>query len=340
VEYGFVEQACRLMGEGWHLSGIQVQSMTPDGSLRRFCRLRRADGLSIIAVAPPEGDAAGLAESLSGWHIGHHLWNSRAPVPRLFAFDRPSGLLVCEDLGDVRLHDLVTELGSSHARVERLYEQAVAALARMQVIAREKFDTSWCWDSPHYDRQVMLERESGYFLRALCQDLLQLSFDRQAVEQDFSVLAKLAVRADAGFFLHRDFQSRNIMVRHGKVFFIDYQAGRLGPAGYDLASLLIDPYADLPRPMQDNLLECYLDELTTHVPYERQQFTEEYMLLALQRNLQILGAFAFLSHQRGKPFFRKYLKPSLHALQQRLECISCRDFHPLKELTQQCLAEI
>jgi aminoglycoside/choline kinase family phosphotransferase len=186
----------------------------------------------------------------------------------------------------------------------------------------------------------MLERESGYFLQALCRDLLQLPIADQEVEHEFAVLADRAQQADATFFMHRDFQSRNIMVLEGRVRFIDFQGGRLGPAAYDLASLLIDPYAALPQQLQSDLLELYLDEFTTLVSYDRQRFKEEYLVLALQRNLQMLGAFAFLSNQRGKPFFRQYIKPALCNLQTLLAKADPDEYPSLKALTEQCLAEI
>jgi aminoglycoside/choline kinase family phosphotransferase len=298
------------------------------------------DDSRVIAVAPPVGDSTGLREAASVWAIGCHLFARGIPVPELYSFDKKNGLLVCEDLGDVRLHDLVVQQGNSSEMIADLYQQTVLGLARMQVRGRVNFDCSWCWDTDRYDRKLMLERESGYFLQALCLDMLQLPVERQEIEREFIGLADRAQQADASFFLHRDFQSRNIMVQHGKVRFIDFPGGRLGPVAYDLASLLIDPYAALPERLQDDLLDLYLDEFTALVPYDRQRFKNEYLLLALQRNLQILGAFAFLSHQRSKPFFLQYIKPALYSLQTLLAKASPDEYLCLKALADQCLIEI
>jgi hypothetical protein len=327
------EAALRLLGASWQQGRVRIEPLLPDGSLRRFCRLVREDGARAVAAAPPPDDAAGLREAKAGWQIGRHLFACGVPVPELFGFDEESGLLVCEDLGDLRLHDLVLAEGPASPQVSALYRQTVTELAKMQVWGREHFAPAWCWDTPRYDRQLMLERESGYFLRALCRDLLQLELDEQRLAQEFSALAD-AAQTDASFFLHRDFQSRNIMVQQGRVRFIDYQAGRLGPLAYDLASLLIDPYAALPPDMQEALIEQYLDVLTALIPYSREQFRREYLWLALQRNLQILGAFAFLSRQRGRLFFRPYIKPALHSL---LAKIPAEEYPCLKSLTERCL---
>jgi aminoglycoside/choline kinase family phosphotransferase len=340
VENDLIKQSCQMLGNSWQLEGVQIESLSPDGSLRRFCRIIGKDGSRVIAVAPPAGDTAGLREAVAGWEIGRHLFAGGVPVPELYGFDEQSGLLVCEDLGDVQLHELVVKSGCSSELIVDLYRQVVVELARMQVRGRKNFDCSWCWDTACYDRKLMLERESGYFFQALCCDMLQLPVERQEIEREFIGLANRAQQADASFFLHRDFQSRNIMVQQGRVRFIDFQGGRLGPAAYDLSSLLIDPYAALPERLQDDLLDLYLDEFTTLTPYDRQQFKDEYQVLALQRNLQILGAFAFLSNQRSKPFFLQYIKPSLRSLQTLLAKASPDEYPCLQALTEQCLSEI
>lgn len=334
------QAAVRLLGPEWQEGQTQVAPLTPDGSLRRFCRLIRADGARAVAVQPGPDDAVGLREAKAGWQIGCHLFACGAPVPKPLAFDEDSGLLVCEDLGDLRLHDLVLRHGADSPEIMKLYRQAVVELAKMQVLGRENFNPAWCWDTPRYDRQVMLERESGYFLRALCQDLLWLDLDEAALTEEFALLADQAVQADASFFLHRDFQSRNIMITQGQVRFIDFQAGRLGPLAYDLASLLLDPYAALPQVMQDALLDQHLDTLTALIPYNREQFRQEYLLLAVQRNLQILGAFAFLSSQRGKPFFAQYIRPALDSLRKLLGQFAPSAYPCLKAAAEQCLHSI
>ncbi len=338
VETNLIEQSCQMLGRAWQLRELTVETMMPDGSLRGFCRLRRDDGSRRVIIAPPGNDPVGICEARSGWHIGRHLSALGVPVPKLYHFDNLSGLMICEDLGDVRLHDLIVEQGCCSSRVMELYNRVVEKLACMQVRGRTDFDCSWCWDGARYDRAVMLDRESGYFLQALCRDLLRLSVVEQEILRDFSALADRAGQADASFFLHRDFQSRNIMVAQGRIRFIDYQAGRLGPAAYDLASLLIDPYAALPASLQEQLLDHYLDVLTELVPYDRSLFMEEYLVLAIQRNMQILGAFAFLSNRRGKPFFRQYIKPSLLNLETLLSRTAPEAYSCLKGVTARCLA--
>lgn len=281
-----------------------------DGSSRRFFRLK-SGRRPLLAILPPEqAGPKELAEARSVACIGRHLHARGAATPEIFAWDAESGLVLCEDFGDTRLQDI----GPGHPERLRLYEETVVALAFMQVKAAEGFDPAWCWDTPRYDEQLMQERESGYFLQACCRDLLGLSFDGAGLAHECRLLAASAAQAPACYFLHRDCQSRNVMLPAGLPAFIDFQGGRLGPLAYDLASLLIDPYAALPEAMQAHLLEHYLAALLRLTPYDPERFRHEYQLLAVQRNLQIMGAFAFLSQVRGKPFFAAFLAPAAASL--------------------------
>jgi len=208
----------------WNPDQVRRQPISPDGSQRRFHRLIGPDGERVLVIQPPAGDNLGLQEAKAVWYIGRHLHKLSIPVPELYGFEQDSGRLFVEDLGDQRLYDLLRD-AADEQRFE-WYRQVVGELVRMQVQGARDFSTSWCWDTPCYDRQLMLERESGYFLQALCSDFLDLSFDRETVERECFLLAERASRAPGGFFLHRDFQSRNIMIKAGKVRIIDFQGGR------------------------------------------------------------------------------------------------------------------
>ncbi len=322
------------LGIGRGAERLQVSPLAGDGSQRRFFRLHLPDGRLVVAILPPADDAAGMAEARSAWLIGRHLHGAGVPVPELFAFDRQSGLILCEDLGGTKLYDLAGQGGD---RPRLYYRQAVRELARMQVRGGRGFDPAWCWDTPCYDRALMLERESGYFLQSLCLDLLRLDVDRAGLQREFNAIADEASAAPAGFFLHRDFQSRNIMIKENRVRFIDFQGGRPGPLAYDLASLLIDPYVALPQDVQNGLVNEYLQALHTYMEYDPERFRREYHYLSLQRNLQILGAFAFLGYRRGKPFFRPFVRPALCSLRALLAESPGRGYPVLSRLVENCL---
>lgn len=300
---------------------LTVTVLSADGSSRRFIRLRRGEQPLCLAVFPAGGEERDLAEARSAWQIGRHLHQRGIPVPAIFGRQQESGAILFEDLGDIRLHDLVlaTDFADPAARrrIVGLYEQALIQLVAMQLDAAAGFEDCWCWDSPCYNRQTMVERESGYFLRAFWQGLLGRAIPA-GLEDEFRSIAGQAAGAPVHFFLHRDFQSRNIMVKDGRIRIIDYQGGRRGPLGYDLASLLTDPYAALPEEIREHLLQFYLAELSRRLVFDSREFLRYYSLLALQRNLQIVGAFAFLSQVRGKAFFAGFIGPAVAMLHARL----------------------
>jgi aminoglycoside/choline kinase family phosphotransferase len=330
----------RLLAEG-ELELLSVAPLAADGSTRRFVRVAKNTAPLCLAVMPASTAAREMAEAAAAWQIGRHLQSRGVPVPELLAREEDSGLILFEDLGDTRLHDLViaTDFSDYQARANLLavYREIIGQLVVMQVEGAVGLDEQWCWDTPRYDRQLMLERESGYFLRAFWSDLLGMDVP-VGVEGEFAAIAGHAAEASCDFFLHRDFQCRNIMIKEGRVRFIDYQGGRRGPLGYDLASLLIDPYAALPEDCSSRLFEHYLDVLGNRLKVDVEAFRRHYALLALQRNLQIIGAFAFLSQVRGKTFFAGYIRPAVHQFHAHLQGPLFADMIHLRAMADKAMA--
>ncbi len=325
------------------VTGNRCRKIDSDGSTRKFWRLTR-DGNPFCLIAAPAGTSpAELAESRSAWNIGRHLFQQGIPVPELYGWDSTSGVLLFEDLGDTRLYDIVAKESRVQTRpgdsVFACYQAVLEQLAAMQYRGAVGFDQSWCWDSPRYDIRLMVEKESGYFLRAFWQGLLGNPPDAGVVEE-LEEIAQLAGEAPADFFLHRDFQSRNIMVQEDAVRFIDFQGGRLGPLGYDLASLLIDPYTRLPLWFQDDLAAFYLKAVNRFIKIDTADFNKQYALLALQRNMQIVGAFSFLFKVRQKPFFLDFIAPSLVSLSKRLEDPLFKDYPLIRALVNRGKKEL
>ncbi len=320
------------------LSGFSTEQVHPDGSQRRFLRVRLENSASFMAILPSEYTGSGMAESHSAWKIGCHLETKGAPVPVMIGFDKEIGLVLCEDLGDVRLHDVVANSErQDKVQLESLYKKVITSLVRMQIQGARGFSSSWCWDSPRYDRSLMLEKESGYFLQSFCREYLKLEFDEENLAKEFAKLAENASAAPADFFLHRDFQSRNIMIKDRDIRFIDFQGGRFGPLGYDLASLLIDPYVSLSFELQEILFAYYLEKLQGFMVYGEDEFRQQYSFLAVQRNLQALGAFGFLTIKRGKAFFRDSIEPALLSLQSLLAKPDMAEYPVLRQLADKCL---
>ncbi|MEN8256582.1 MAG: phosphotransferase [Thermodesulfobacteriota bacterium] len=315
----------------------QIVPLAGDGSDRIFYRV--GGDCPCVAVLPSLSHPQAMAEAQACYTIACHLGDLSVPVPKVLGHDRKNRLILFEDVGDVHLHSLV-EGRQNFSDVQPLYEQAVDGLLKLQINGVKGFDRRCCWDTPQYDMDLMIKRESGYFLQAFCKEYLGKIVDEHALNQEFIQLARRAAREGAGFLLHRDYQSRNLMVHEGKVRIIDFQGARLGPLAYDLASLLIDPYASLSLEEQEIVFDYYVEQAARMLEdFNPDQFRQGYIFLALQRNLQILGAFAFLSQQKGKRFFEQYIMPAAFSLHQSLQNVADR-FPNLTELVDEIQGDL
>lgn len=286
-----------------------------DGSDRGFSRIRLSDGRLAIVVVPSATHPKALAEARSVISIGTHLHSRNVPVPTLYAADEQSGVVVFEDVGDQHLATWVAARQHDESTIRRMYQRVLSVLLQMQTGGAEGFRPQWCWDTPVYDRQVMRQRESDYFLDSFGRGLLGYQTYSPYLVHELDMIADRAAHQPAGYFLHRDFQSRNLMITDlDDIRIIDYQGGRLGPLGYDLASLLIDPYVPLSLGLKEELFLFYLDRLAEQHVVDRDHFRQGFWYLSLQRNMQILGAFAFLSAVKKKKFFSQFIAAALASL--------------------------
>jgi aminoglycoside/choline kinase family phosphotransferase/GTP:adenosylcobinamide-phosphate guanylyltransferase len=295
---------------------VATHLLQGDGSDRRWHRLE-AEGHSLILAdhgicARPDG----RQEADAFVHIGRHLEAKGAAVPHIYLYDTFAGLVFLEDLGHRHLQDAARDLAPD-AR-QRLYRQVIDAWAPMAVEGGKQFDTAWTWQSTHYDRGVILERECRYFVEAFLNGFLGQKACYDDLAAEFEQVAEGALRYGQTGFMHRDLQSRNIMLQGDRVRFIDFQGGRLGPLQYDLASLLIDPYVALAPTEQERLLAYAVQVLAARAALDVQGFLRGYDFCALTRNLQMLGAFGFLSRVKGKRGFEAYMPQAVITLKRRL----------------------
>ena len=299
---------------GASLSG--AQPLAGDGSDRRFFRLLGSP--TVVLLHHPHPPGRGVNENDSYFHLGRHLKAQGAPVPEIHHYCREEGWLLLEDLGDLHLEAALKREGREDLRFR--YRQALEILVNLQLRGQEGFNPAWCFDTPMVHRPFLWERECGYFVRAFLQGYLGLKVSLDDLAPDFERLLTRALTPGPNFFLHRDFQSRNLMIKNGRLRVIDFQGGRLGPLGYDVAALLIDPYVNLKPAWQEELLAYYLDLLQERLPgTDREAFTGQYRHLALCRNLQILGAFGYLTKVKGKANFARYIPTAVAGLRQRLK---------------------
>ena len=287
-----------------------------DGSKRVFWRISiPRTQPTYVAMENAPGDGFSRREDFAYLKIGKHLHQKGLPVPEIYRVDLSNGWFIMEDMGD---HSLQSAASISKNRIA-LYQKVVEILFRLQIEGAEGFDPKWCCQTERYDPFVMRRHEAEYFRDSFLHDYLGLKREWPELEEGFDHLSQKASEADSHFFLHRDFQSRNIMVSEEKIGILDWQGGRLGPLAYDLASLLIDPYTDLSVHDQKQIYRHYLQLLEKYRYRRIDSFERHFPYLAIQRNLQILGAFSYLSRVRKKTYFDAYISPALNTLYRLLE---------------------
>jgi aminoglycoside/choline kinase family phosphotransferase len=266
-------------------------------------------GRRIIRLSNPRHTAVGILynvreENVAFLEFSRHFRRHGLPVPEIYAQDLAQGAYLEEDLGDVTLFDFLSNhrngdnIGSP---VTEHYRRVLELLPRFQIEAARDFNYTVCYPRASFDRQSIvwdLNYFKYYFLR-----LAGIPFNEQALEQDFTRLTKFLLTADHDYFLYRDFQSRNIMLRDDGPYFVDYQGGRKGALQYDVASLLYDAKADLPPDLRQRLLEHYLTALREYIPLPREVFMKHYYAFVYVRLMQAFGAYGFRGFYERKAHF-------------------------------------
>ena len=233
-----------------------------------------------------------IKENQTFLHFSKHFKHSNCPVPFIYAVSKDESIYLQQDLGDTSLLNEL-EVKGYQDEVYKLYEQTLKQLAHLQIKGHHNLNYEWCITSKEFGKQAILSDLlyfKYYFL-----DTLKIPYDKEQLVDDFEALSMYLARADHKYFMFRDFQSRNIMVTNGEVFFIDYQGGMKGAVQYDVASLLWQAKAELPTDWKNNLVEYYMDcvQDVLQKPIDRIRFISQYNGYILIRLLQVLGAYGF-----------------------------------------------
>ncbi|MBT8364487.1 MAG: phosphotransferase [Deltaproteobacteria bacterium] len=325
-----VPQAFKRTGSAAGGRSIDWVKLKGDGSQRQWYRLKSKQG-SLILVDHGIRQTRLTSEVDSFVHLGRHLFRRGVSVPQIYFYDTFCGIVFLEDLGDDHLQQAVISTDNEQAIV-RLYQSVIDQIILLSRRGAEDFDRAWTYQTPEYDQNLILEKECRYFVEAFLKDYLGFKISFEDLAPEFITLAGKTLRHPTIGFMHRDMQSRNIMIKGQGIYFIDFQGGRIGPIQYDLASLLIDPYVDLPQHIQAQLLEYAIKKLSATTSVKPIKFLACYYYCSLTRNLQILGAFAYLSRAKGKKQFEKYIPPALKSLRSNLTADDHSEFPRLIEV--------
>ncbi|HSC57662.1 MAG TPA: phosphotransferase [Nitrospira sp.] len=323
-----------------------------DASNRRYFRIEISGdappSVILMQLAEPEafkqseeavsGAACAIAE-LPFINIRTHLSKAGVSVPTLHYYDQAAGLLYLEDFGDVTLSDACANAGA--ADLEARYKQAIDVLVEMQSKATSPADPQCLAFHRSFD-VPLLTWEFDHFLEygiASRQGRPMEHGDEAAIREEFRKISEF-LAGQPRVFVHRDYHSRNLMVAGKRLGVIDFQDALMGPATYDLASLLRDAYIALDESLIDRLIDYYLDQLQEgrHLWTNREAFRRLFDFTSIQRNLKAAGRFVYIDRVKGNPKFLADIPRTLGYVKRNLH--KYPELSPLRTLMSQYVPEL
>jgi aminoglycoside/choline kinase family phosphotransferase len=286
----------------------RIEKLPQSGSDRIYFRIYFGDE-SYIATYNTN-----IRENRTFINFTLHFKQKNLPVPEIFAISDDTSIYIQEDLGTESLLDQLAAHGHND-HVYGLFQKSLKQLARMQVVGDHGLNYDWSLTAKEFGKQAILSDLlyfKYYFL-----DTLKQPYDKQAMLDDFEDLSSYLTRTPYKYFMFRDFQSRNIIVKDNEVHFIDYQGGMHGALQYDVASMLWQAKAELSDEWKNSLLEYYMNEVDALIPQpiNRTAFVHQYNGYVLIRLLQVLGAYGFRGFFQRKAHFLSSIPLALSNLQ-------------------------
>jgi len=266
---------------------LSINKIPQSGSIRIYYRILTPSG-SFIAT-----HGINIRENLSFIRFSRQFKTKNCPVPEIYAENGQGTIYIQEDFGDISLLNCLEESGPT-MEIFDLFKKSLRELAHLQIRGDEGLDyENWCLTSSEFGKQAIMSDLlyfKYYFL-----DTLQLPYDKEKLIADFETFSSSLGNATHKYFMFRDFQSRNIMVKNESVYFIDYQGGMKGALQYDVASMLWQAKAELSEAWKKDLLSYYMDSVEEELgrSINRNQFVEQYHGYVLIRLMQVLGAYGF-----------------------------------------------
>ncbi len=275
-----------------------ISALTKAGSNRSYFRLS-TDSISVIGVI-----GTSTEENRAFIYLAQHFRECGLPVPKVLAVSDDALYYLQEDLGSVSLFDNRKNL--------ELLERTIYLLPDFQYRGANGLDFSKCYPVAEFDAQSVMW-DLNYFKYCFL-NTTGVAYSEGLLENDFKKIAKTVGEDSGETFMYRDFQSRNVMIKDGKPYFIDFQGGRRGPAIYDLVSFVNQARADYSPEIKTALIERYKESASRYVEIKEEEFNKKFQFYSLLRNIQVLGAYGFRGRFERKPHFLSSTRQALKSL--------------------------
>lgn len=302
-----IEKLKKLYSLSFGLVPEIIDELPQSGSYRKYFRMRNEEHTAIGVINEDYKENRAFVE------FSKHFYDNNIKVPQIYSEDLTNNIYLQEDLGNDCLLDFVErDKKQFSSDLIDLYKKVIVNLVEMQIKGGYGLDYSLCIPRDCFDRQS-IAWDLNYYKYCWCR-LAKVPIDEQKLEDDFNKLIEYLLTERHDFFLFRDFQSRNIMIKDGEPYFIDYQGGRKGALQYDIASLLFDAIAEIPNEVREELLEFYMDCVSEKIEINREDFKSKYYAYAFVRLLQAMGAFGLRGLHENKQHFIDSIQPGLKNL--------------------------
>ncbi len=296
------------------INAIEIVSLPPSGSPRKYFRILTDESKSFIGVFHPH-----QKENIAHYRFTKHFKSKNLPVPEIYARSADFKYFILQDLGDTTLLKYIEENRNklNGDEIVSLFKRAVDDLLLFQTEGIKGLNLSYAFPVSQFDKRSILW-DLNYFKYSFVKTN-EIETDENRLEDDFETFASVLLGAKAEYFQYRDFQSRNIMIHDNRYWYIDFQGGRKGPLEYDLVSLIYQAKAGLTPDQRDELYSYYLKKLQTIEPGATESFKKHYKYFVYFRLMQVLGAYGFRGLFQRKPHFLESIYPAISALEQQLQ---------------------
>ena len=291
------------------------------GSDRKYYRVTSGEGTHVLMQC--NGDDPDYERHLE---YTRFFMKQGVPVPGLISREPEKMLAIFEDAGDTSLYSWL-KCPRTGEETEKIYRKAIDAVVMMHTIKEKDLSECVLLKERVFDHDYF-RWETNYFIERFVKGLWEISIDNSSGLK--KELDALAAKADSlpKNVIHRDLQSQNIMVIKDGVRLIDFQGARIGPPAYDIASVLWDPYHCLDDVLRARLIEYYAERIKAEIAgFDESSFLNSLVTCRLQRHMQALGAYGFLSKVKGKKYFLKYVPEALRLLKEDVDL--CGDNFPV-----------
>ena len=290
-------------------------ALTASGSNRRYYRIESEDKTtSLIGVQGTSRD-----ENHAFLYMAEHFMKKGLNVRKVLAVSDDEMNYVQQDLGNVLLFDYIAEgrkTGVFSAPEKEMLRKTMRGLARLQVLAAEQFDFNQCYPQPEFNLRSILW-DLNYFKYCFLKGV-GIEFNENRLEDEFVEMTARLLSDNDNVFLYRDFQSRNVMLKDGEPYFIDFQGGRRGPVYYDIASFVGQARAKYTTEAVDAMVDAYMDALACYRSVDRVHFVKMLQLFRVFRLLQNLGTYGYRGLFERKKAFIESIPAALGQLSKLL----------------------